>query len=250
MDTQNKVCPICGEPTYLVYGKHPRKDGLCKKHGDMANFKQIEQCPDCGKWHNAGEECECKTPKKIEKVTTPNSSDELTCIICGEPSNGKHFCLSCYHRYKNKEILLKINKCGFPCGEPLDESYESVLECDDGHIVKSQAERDIDNYLFENGIFHGYELPLDIGTDKPLKPDFCLKNYLGKDKNVYIEYFGLKGNPKYDEETAYKMKFYREQHITLICMYPKTDLKNIKFALQRKLNKDRIKENEINYFEE
>lgn len=246
---KTNFCPLCGEPTYLVYGKHPRKDGLCYKHSQMLFNKEIEQCSDCGKWHETDKLCECKKPKKVEKVNETNTSDELTCIICGEPSNGKHFCLNCYHRYKNKEILLRINKCNFPCGEPLDESYEGVLECKDGHIVKSQAERDIDNYLFEKGIFHGYELPLDIGTDKPLKPDFCLKNYLDTGKDVYIEYFGLKGNPKYDEETAYKMKFYKELRITLICMYPKTDLKNLDFALQRKLNKDKIKENEINYKE-
>ncbi len=242
-----KTCPICGEPTYLVYGKNLRKDGLCKTHSQMLFNKQIEQCPDCGKWHETNKPCSCK---KDKKPANANPDNELTCIICDELSNGKHFCLNCYRRYKNKEILLKISKCEFPCGEPLDESYEGVYECNDGHIVKSMSEQAIDNYLCEHAIFHGYELPLDIGTEKPLKPDFCLKNYLGNGKDVYIEYFGLKGNPKYDEETAYKMKFYREKHITLICMYPKTDSKNLNFALQRKLNKERIQENQINYYEE
>ncbi len=240
------ICPICGEPT-SVYMGNARKDRLCRKHGKMANAGEIEQCPDCGKWHENGKICECKTAKTVKLTDTNN---ELTCLICGEPSNGKHFCLDCYRRYKNKEILLKIRKCEFPCGEPLDESYEGVYECNDGHIVKSMSEQAIDNYLFEHAIFHGYELPFDIETDKPIKPDFCLKNYLGEGKDVYIEYFGLKGNPKYDEETAYKMKHYRENKITLICMYPATDSKNFNFALKKKLNKNRIKENEINYYEE
>ena len=181
-------------------------------------------------------------------VPSPDEN-ELTCIICGEPSNGKHFCLKCYRKYKDKVVLLKVHKCEFPTGEPLDESYEGVYECADGHIVKSMSEQTIDDWLGEQNIFHAYEAPLDIGEEKPLKPDFCLKNYLGKGKDVYIEYFGLKGQPKYDENTAYKMKHYKRLGITLICLYPK-DSKNLKFALQTKvLNKERIKVNEINYEE-
>lgn len=235
-------CPICGEPTSIYYGK-PRKDKLCKKHGMMEHNKEIEQCSKCEKWHKAKTPCECS------KQTNTTNSDELTCIICKEKSNGKHFCLKCYHKYKEKVILLKVHKCEFPTGEPLDESYEGVYECEDGHIVKSIAEQTIDNELCSKGIFHAYEAPLDIGEDKPLKPDFCLKNYLGENKDVYIEYFGLKGQPKYDENTEYKMKHYRKLGITLICLYPK-DSKNLKFALQSKVfNKEKIKIGEINYEE-
>ena len=247
---KNSVCPICGEPTYLVYGKHPRKDGLCAEHSRMLYNKEIEQCPDCGKWHETDKPCECKTPKKVEKVAETNSDSELTCIICGEPSNGKHFCRSCYYKYKNKDIFLKIKKCEFPCGDPISEFYDGIYECADGHIVKSMAEQSIDDYLCDNGILHGYELPLDIGTEKPLKPDFCLINYLGKDNHVYIEYFGLKGDPDYDKTTAYKINFYKKLGITLICMYPKTDQKNIRFALNKKLNKEKLKVGELNYYEE
>ncbi len=241
------VCPVCGEPTYLVYGKNPRKDRLCGKHAKDLFDGKLLHCEKCNQWHYADKPCKCE---HVTSTTPPEIKPTLGCLICGAETNGFHFCPNCFRRYKNKEILIKINKCEIPCGEPLDESYEGVYECDDGHIVKSMSEQAIDNYLCENAIFHGYELPLDIGTDKPLKPDFCLKNYLGEGKDVYIEYFGLKGNPKYDEETAYKMKFYREKHITLICMYPKTDSKNLNFALKKKLNKERIQENEINFFEE
>ena len=149
-----------------------------------------------------------------------------------------------------KVILLKVHKCEFPTGEPLDESYEGVYECQDGHIVKSIAEQTIDDELYSRGIFHAYEAPLDIGEEKPLKPDFCLKNYLGNNQDVYIEYFGLKGQPKYDEHTRYKMEHYRKKGITLICLYPK-DSKNLKFALQSKVfNKEKIKLGNINFEEE
>ena len=245
MSNENLVCPICGEPTYLHFG-NPRKDRLCRKHGSLANKGEIVQCEECGTWNNAEEVCSCKKPKKIVKELPKEETSELTCIICGEHSNGKHFCYDCYKKYKDKVVLLKVHKCEFPTGEPLDESYEGVYECEDGHIVKSISEQVIDDWLGEQGIFHAYEAPLDIGEEKPLKPDFCLKNYLGKGQDVYIEYFGLKGQPKYDEHTAYKMNHYKRLGITLICLYPK-DSKNLKFALQTKvLNKDKIKPNQVN----
>lgn len=247
MSTEKLVCPICGEPT-RVYMGNARKDRLCGKHADMLKAGELVQCEECGKWHKTTELCTCiafakkvvKEPPKDETVSN------LTCIICGEDSNGKHFCYNCYKRYKDKVVLLKVHKCEFPTGEPLDESYEGVYECEDGHIVKSISEQVIDDWLCEQGIFHAYEAPLDIGEEKPLKPDFCLKNYLGKGKDVYIEYFGLKGQPKYDEHTAFKIKHYKRLRITVVCLYPK-DSKNLKFALQTKLlNKEKIKEGQIN----
>lgn len=250
MENENLICPICGEPTNVYMGK-ARKDRLCKKHGKMRNDKLIDINEEglffeiaTGALLNPP----AKASKKVEepKHEAKNGADELTCIICGEPSNGKHFCIKCYKKYKEKVVLLKVHKCEFPTGEPLDESYEGVYECEDGHIVKSISEQVIDDWLSEQGIFHGYETPLDIGEDKPLKPDFCLKNYLGKGEDVYIEYFGLQGQPKYDEHTAYKMKHYERLKKTVICLYPK-DSKNLKYALNtRVLNKEKINIHQIN----
>ena len=238
-------CKICEKPS----GMYP----LCATCFKLRDAGKIAKCEDCGEWHHTNKACKCeKSARKLLVKEPPKeeSVSDLTCIICGENSNGKHFCISCYHKYKDKVVLLKVHKCEFPTGDPLDESYEGVFECEDGHIVKSISEQVIDDWLCEQGIFHAYEAPLDIDEEKPLKPDFCLKNYLGKGKDVYIEYFGLKGQPKYDEQTAFKMKHYERLGITLICLYPK-DSKNLKFALQTKvLNKDKIKENQINGKEE
>lgn len=240
MSNENLVCPICGEPTRVYMGK-ARKDRLCGKHADMLKTGELI-LDDKGHYVKRN----AKPKAVVKELSKEDNASELTCIICGEPSNGKHFCYKCFKKYKEKIVLLKVHKCEFPTGEPLDESYEGVFECEDGHIVKSISEQIIDDWLSEQGIFHGYETPLDIGEEKPIKPDFCLKNYLGKGKDVYIEYFGLQGQPKYDEHTAFKMEHYKRLGITVICLYPK-DSKNLKFALQTKvLNKEKIKINEIN----
>lgn len=242
-----KICVICGKPGFSYYP-------FCKEHLELKAQGKIIKCEICGGWHYLDSACpkENTTSDKVLDTSVTNEVDDqasetMSCIICGEETNGYHFCRKCYYRYRNKEILVKINKC--MTFEIMDETYEGIYECDDGHIVKSQAERDIDNWLFDNNIYHGYEIPLDVGEDEPIKPDFCLKDYLGKGKDVYIEYFGLKGTNAYDKQTEYKMSHYKNANITLICMYPKTDLRNIRFALQTKLNKSRIKEGQVNYEE-
>ena len=112
MSNENLICPICGEPTYLVMGKNPRKDRLCKKHSNMLYHKEIEQCEDCGTWNNTGETCSCKKTKKTVAKEPPkeNAMSELTCIICGEDSNGKDICKSCYAEVMNVQKDLDKNK--------------------------------------------------------------------------------------------------------------------------------------------
>ena len=60
----------------------------------QAKKGEIVQCADCGKWHEKEVICDCKKVKEESKEI--KSENELTCIICGEPSNGKHFCIDCW----------------------------------------------------------------------------------------------------------------------------------------------------------
>ena len=250
-----KTCPICGKPTYLVWGKHPRKDGLCGEHSQMLFNKEIEQCPDCEKWHKADEICECKKPKKIEsatneenKVVVINEKNKNKCITCGKTVDGVLFCSTCYRKYKDKELYFKISNCSNV--ELLDENYEGRFKCKDGHVVKSKSEREIDNYLFEHGIPHAYEKNLPYGaTEKEvLQPDFYLPNYLGSNRHVYIEHWGYnENNIQYIKTKKFKLPIYEKLAITLICTYEKTDTADIEAVLDRKLNKEYIKENTINF---
>lgn len=249
------TCPICGEPTVLVYGKYPRKDGMCKKHSLMVLNKELEQCKDCGRWHNVGEKCECQTPaqktvKKAVKETASPSTDELTCIICGEPSNGKHFCVKCYHKYKNKIIYLKIKDCVEY--DPLGFEYESDLVCEDGHIVKSEPERNIDNWLFNHDIKHIYERTYQVNETVKLRPDWCLPGYIkdedGRPIDVYVEYWGIEGSIKYENIKNYKLPIYQQEGLTLVNINAEQDKRDISAALDWKIwNKKNIKPYQINF---
>lgn len=247
------ICPICGKPTSVYMGK-ARRDRLCKEHAAALKAGKIEQCEDCGAWHNAGEVCACKRTHTIEKkeaednIIIINEQNKSRCITCGRKTDGLLFCGMCYKKYNNKELLFKITKCSSV--ELLDENYEGRFVCKDGHVVKSKSEREIDNYLFSKGIPHAYERVLPYGkTEKEvLHPDFLLPNYLGFGKDVYIEHWGYDDNNRdYTKTRKFKMPIYEKLGITLICTYEKTDASNIDAALERKLNKINIEEGKINF---
>ena len=234
---EQHICPICGEPTFKLYGNY-RKDGLCAEHGKQAKKGEIVQCTDCGQWHKNDEKCKCK-----KTSTTTSISDELTCIACGQPSNGKHFCLSCYKKFKNKVLYIKIKNC--KDFEKLEAEYESDFVCDDGHLVKSPYEKIIDNWLYKEGIQHAYEIKIDIDKDRDLTPDFYIPEYNGV-KNIYIEFWGYdETNIRYQQTKEYKQKIYPElckrDGITVIYLNKKevendSYKKKIKYAEQGKVN--------------
>lgn len=260
--SNERTCPICGEPTYLVYGKNPRKDGLCGTHSKMLFNKEIEQCPDCEKWHKTDEICECKQPKnnseekytkayyeakakerEAEKQDEEIEQEEKKCLLCNNESGIYLFCKSCFSKHHGKTLLFKITCDKNQKLELLNESYEGIYVCKDGHIVKSKSERDIDNYLFEHKIAHAYEKALPINGEI-FKPDFYLK-----DLDVYIEHWGYdETNKEYTARKEYKLPKYREKGITLICTYENTDMQDVETSLQIKL--ESYEKGKINFLNE
>ena len=231
-------CPICGEQTRVYMGR-ARKDKLCGKHADMLKNGSITI-------NSEGLFIDKRTNKVLNKelsnVVLKEKEDKeikgvVRCIACGrETKPGYFFCPSCYGKYNNKELLVKINNCTEI--EILDESYEGHYTCDDGHIVKSKSERDIDNYLFENGIPHAYERAFMPESDKGvvLRPDFTLPNYNGSGKNVIIEHWGYnENNIEYTKSKKYKINIYKKEKATIICTTEK-DIQDYKVSLKRKLS--------------
>ena len=251
MENNEFICPICGEPTNVYMGK-ARKDRLCRKHGMMKNAGEIDLNSD-GLFFEVATGIVLNPPKVEKKVETIEEDNEelseLTCLTCDKPTNGKHFCYECWNLYKKKTLYLKVINCKHV--EKLDAEYEGHLETKDGHIVKSHVERDIDNYLFTKNIPHAYEAPYDVDGDPAheFKPDFYLPNYLGEGKDVYIEYFGMRGTKDGDKKIEYKIPIYIRDKVTLICLYPHDD-SQIESVLKRKLNKERLKIGELNWYEE
>jgi len=74
-----------------------------------------------------------------------------------------------------------------------------------GDYVKSFGERVIANALFEHGIEYRYERNFRWNGVN-YRPDFTI--FTGNRAGVIIEYFGLKGDPDYDEMSEAKHKFW------------------------------------------
>ena len=104
--------------------------------------------------------------------------------------------------------------------------------------VSIKSEREIDNYLFDHNIPHAYEKVVSIDGDSKhdLHPDFCLPNYLGKGKDVYIEHWGFNSdNRDYYKSKKYKIAKYKELKLTIISTN-EADMNDPEAALNRKLN--------------
>lgn len=97
----------------------------------------------------------------------------------------------------------KKNEVGFR------ERFQATHRTTDGHWVRSKAEMLIDNWLYMSGIVHAYERQLPI--EEELYCDF----YIPEGK-VYIEYWGMESDPKYQARKKVKIDLYRKYNFHLI----------------------------------
>ena len=233
-ENEKLTCPICGEPTHVYFG-NARKDRLCPKHGKMAKSGEIFLDPH-GRWREAATKnvlTQAPAPieeSKEEAAVEPAAASDLTCIICGEPSNGKHFCLSCYHEYKNRSVDIRFKNLKF---ETILDDYGNLkYKCEDGRYVRSLQEQSIANSLWALDIKYVYEEKVYYYTEeesaKTIAPDFFLPKY-----NLYIEHIGFTSK-KHDSITRYKQKIYDEQSKKVIFTSPE-NLQDFKDFIKRTL---------------
>lgn len=80
-----------------------------------------------------------------------------------------------------------------------------VTETLRGEYVKSRGEQLIANFLFEHDVAYLYERN-HWWKGRNYRPDFTLEG-----RNIVIEYFGLAGDPSYDEQIEQKRKYWAEK---------------------------------------
>ena len=236
MEHNTLICPVCGDPTNVYMGK-ARKDRLCRKHGMMANKGELIQCEACGTWNVAGEACKCKETSKSSapsENSKAESTTELTCIICGEPSNGKHFCHKCYYEYKERSIDIRITNCRDV--EIIDKYGNKKVKAKDGRNVRSLSEKIILDYFFDHFTRVVYEKTISYinekGENAELHPDFYLPDY-----DLYIEFNGL-SNKTYLRKKEYVNKIYSSKGYNVVIL-DSNDINDIEGTLDRVLDKDK-----------
>ena len=230
---ENLICPICGEPTNVYMGK-ARKDRLCRKHGMLANKGELVQCEKCGGWNGGEESCKCKTAAKsiVKEPPRETTASDLTCILCGENSNGKHFCYNCYREYKDHSVDIRITNCRDT--EIIDRYGNKKIKTKDGRFVRSLSEKIILDYFFDHFTRVIYEKTVSYinekGEEAELHPDFYLPDY-----DLYIEFNGLT-NKTYLRQKDYVSKIYKSKGFNVVIL-DSNDINDIESTLDKVLEK-------------
>jgi hypothetical protein len=102
----------------------------------------------------------------------------------------------------------------------------TMVEADDGDICFSLVERDIDNWMFSQGIRHKKEVKY---PESDLRCDW---EVFGS-KRIFVEYFGLMNQAAYAAKAKRKSEMASKAGITLIEIFPDTDWKT---AIQKSLS--------------
>ncbi|RKD90425.1 glycerol kinase [Mangrovibacterium diazotrophicum] len=93
------------------------------------------------------------------------------------------------------------------------EKFPATMRTKDGHLVRSRGEILIDNSLYDYGLAHAYERKLPIEED--VYCDFYIPSK-NSGKAVYIEYWGMESDEKYDARKEQKKEIYRNHDLNLI----------------------------------
>ncbi|WP_167616662.1 phage antirepressor KilAC domain-containing protein [Maribellus sediminis] len=93
------------------------------------------------------------------------------------------------------------------------EKFPAGLRTKDGHLVRSRGEILIDNSLYEYGLAHAYERRLPI--EEEVYCDFYIPSQ-NNGKAVYIEYWGMENDEKYQARKEKKKQIYKDNHLNLL----------------------------------
>ncbi|MFI3329362.1 MAG: hypothetical protein R3Y05_02605 [bacterium] len=97
--------------------------------------------------------------------------------------------------------------------EDKPKKQRKEYRCLDGHKVRSQAELDIDDILYNAFILHSYEKEVIEITQRKVLSDWYIP--ILPNQGIYIEYWGLNSNT-YIKNKEEKINLYQENNLNLI----------------------------------
>jgi hypothetical protein len=147
--------------------------------------------------------------------------------------------LELFEEKPKKDIAITIvEKADSETVYDFRKTYPAEYRTKDGHYVRSKAEQIIDDSLYLWGIPHAYEKKLP-NTDHNVYSDFHIPSGKGRPKAVYIEYWGMENDEKYNQRKNKKIEIYNSLGLNLIQLND-ADIKNIEDALQKYLRQHEI----------
>ncbi len=106
-------------------------------------------------------------------------------------------------------------------------------QCEDGHYVRSLSEMLIDNWLYTHNYIHAYEKSVFMESNPE---DIVLSDFYLPQLNVYIEFWGIEDDEKYQKRKDEKIRLYDLNKIDRIDLTEK-DIKRLNDVLPRLLAK-------------
>lgn len=94
--------------------------------------------------------------------------------------------------------------------EGFREKFKPTKRTIDGHMVRSLSEVIIDGWFYDRRIVHAYERLVPV-EQQTMYCDFYLPEY-----DLYIEFWGLEDDPKYEARKKKKLEVYRQNKLKLL----------------------------------
>ena len=107
----------------------------------------------------------------------------------------------------SKETLQIVEKFHTENADNFRKKFPAEYRTKDGHYVRSKAELTIDDSLYLWGIPHAYEKKLSK-TVENVYSDFHIPSGYSRPKAVYIEYWGMENDEKYNQRKQKKIEIY------------------------------------------
>jgi len=118
----------------------------------------------------------------------------------------------------------------------MGQNLEAVTKRENDRAFKSEGEGQIAHFLEGNSIRYEYEPGVLVNAegDRPRiwYPDFYLPEF-----GVYIEYYGMVGEPDYDRGVKVKESVYSRNSMDVIPVYPWMLSKNWKGYIMNKIER-------------
>lgn len=130
-----------------------------------------------------------------------------------------------------------------PVAKQMDEQGGQIFASTDGHVLDSPGEQTIDEILFDlqrdatllkkNIItYHIPHYDLEQVVERGMNADFYVGFPLKQINDFYIEYWGVKNDPKYEKNKAEKIALYQANGLPLLGIEP-DEVKNLPVLRQR-----------------
>lgn len=224
-ESSSYVCPICGKPArqgeICLNDYREAKDmavDLIKQNKDQRKLVVYYRNLRRNMYQMFGEEVLRENAIKLEAIALA-LKDGFHYNVYAETVTAD------IERIMESRRRKKTNES--PVSKQMDEQGGQVFTSTDGHVLDSPGEQTIDEILFDlqrdpallkkNIItYHIPHYDLEQVVERGMNADFYVGYPLKQINDFYIEYWGVKNDPKYEKNKAEKIVLYQSNGLPLL----------------------------------